>query len=202
MIYTLQHGVRKTLSDRVWKGMEYGVVGVSGLVLALFIGNIWYAANYNPGTSQPGTGQPATSPIHLTTAGVTQPNSNANTAIGPVASSAKAVGGTRSPGWTYSVAPTTVQPAPQSNDSPVAGGMGGGPVDTGAGSGQQGGGDNGGTTGSDTGSGSTSGGSDTTGSGGDATDGDDAGSTGVSVPPIDIPVPLVTVTTPTVSLGL
>lgn len=74
MVYTLQHGVQKTWTDYIGKSLRYGGAVLGFALVALVVGNVWYALRYNPVT-QPSTGsshQVAKTPITLANANIDQ----------------------------------------------------------------------------------------------------------------------------------
>jgi hypothetical protein len=72
MIYTMERGVQKTTPEQFWRWLEYGVVALGSTLLLIFLGNVWYAANYNPPAGGTTVSQPGGKPISVAPASSTQ----------------------------------------------------------------------------------------------------------------------------------
>src|SRR4051812_4370664 len=200
MIYTLQHGLQRTTSEKLWRGLQYAVVGAGFGAVLLFVGNVWYAALYNPRTNT-GASSPQTTGtvVQITPASVNQPSgADATNSVVPVTNDASGSASVTVP-RPRNTATASTQLTQVADSTPV-GGMGGGPVDTAP------------VTSTDPITVPTAGDGGTvtvdppapTGTGDGTSGGTDSGGTGVDVPPIAVTIPVVDtpIVTPDIDLSL
>lgn len=198
MIYTLEHGVRKTWDEKIEQAVRYTAVALSSAALLLFIGNIWYAATYNPASSGSGTtaGARTSGTVRIVSSGASV---STGLPVGTGTAASNTSGAATQPA-SGSLLTTPARVNNQAADStPIqTGGMGAGPVAAVPVPTADGGSSGGGTTGS-TGTAAGTGGTP-------ANDGGGTGGlgVGVEVPPLSADVPVVgaPVTTPGINLNL
>jgi len=131
MIYTLQYGVQQTWGDKMTRVLRYGMATIGFGTVLLFVGNVWYAARYNPAPRTGGTQQIAGTPIDLTTVSMSSPDTDTastpstNSAWQPAVvqrAHASASDGTSVTNATADAPATVVETSPDV----TTGGMGGG----------------------------------------------------------------------------